>query len=245
MNIHIDIISDVVCPWCFIGKRRLEKALALRPEIASRHSPGGRSSSIPTCPRRHVPRRLHRREVRRPRPFAAAFIRPSPSRRLGRHRLRLRAHRAQPQHPQAHRLIRYATGPRPRPLPWSSGCSASYFLEGRDLGDCDTLADDRRRSRARLRGSVRLSRGGAERDEVSPKTATPAASASTPSPASSSTASTRSRARRSRSSSSRSSTSCAAAQGPRRSSLNGIDRIGAGGLAATTRTRGSSGRDCP
>jgi len=25
----IDVISDVVCPWCFIGKRRLEAALAL------------------------------------------------------------------------------------------------------------------------------------------------------------------------------------------------------------------------
>jgi predicted DsbA family dithiol-disulfide isomerase len=29
----IDVFSDVVCPWCFIGKRRLEKAIALRPEI--------------------------------------------------------------------------------------------------------------------------------------------------------------------------------------------------------------------
>jgi predicted DsbA family dithiol-disulfide isomerase len=29
----IDVISDVVCPWCFIGKRRLEKALALKPDI--------------------------------------------------------------------------------------------------------------------------------------------------------------------------------------------------------------------
>jgi predicted DsbA family dithiol-disulfide isomerase len=29
----IDVISDVVCPWCFIGKRRLEKALALTPDI--------------------------------------------------------------------------------------------------------------------------------------------------------------------------------------------------------------------
>ncbi len=29
----IDVVSDVVCPWCFIGKRRLEKALALRPDI--------------------------------------------------------------------------------------------------------------------------------------------------------------------------------------------------------------------
>jgi len=31
--ITIDVVSDVVCPWCFIGKRRLEKALALKPDI--------------------------------------------------------------------------------------------------------------------------------------------------------------------------------------------------------------------
>jgi len=36
MSLAIDVVSDVVCPWCFIGKRRLEGALALyakeRPE---------------------------------------------------------------------------------------------------------------------------------------------------------------------------------------------------------------------
>ncbi|MFM7347098.1 MAG: DsbA family oxidoreductase [Tagaea sp.] len=26
--IRIDIVSDAICPWCFIGKRRLERALA-------------------------------------------------------------------------------------------------------------------------------------------------------------------------------------------------------------------------
>jgi predicted DsbA family dithiol-disulfide isomerase len=31
--LRIDVVSDVVCPWCFIGKRRLEKALALKPDI--------------------------------------------------------------------------------------------------------------------------------------------------------------------------------------------------------------------
>jgi len=31
--IHIDIFSDTVCPWCLIGKRRLEKALAERPGL--------------------------------------------------------------------------------------------------------------------------------------------------------------------------------------------------------------------
>jgi predicted DsbA family dithiol-disulfide isomerase len=28
MTLPIDIISDVICPWCYIGKRRLEKAVA-------------------------------------------------------------------------------------------------------------------------------------------------------------------------------------------------------------------------
>ncbi len=32
-RVRIEIISDVVCPWCFIGKRRLERALAARPDI--------------------------------------------------------------------------------------------------------------------------------------------------------------------------------------------------------------------
>lgn len=29
----VDVVSDVVCPWCFIGKRRLEKAIALASDI--------------------------------------------------------------------------------------------------------------------------------------------------------------------------------------------------------------------
>ena len=29
----IDVISDVVCPWCFVGKRKLEMALALKAEV--------------------------------------------------------------------------------------------------------------------------------------------------------------------------------------------------------------------
>src|SRR4051812_9956018 len=29
----VEVVSDVVCPWCFIGKKRLEDALQLRPDI--------------------------------------------------------------------------------------------------------------------------------------------------------------------------------------------------------------------
>lgn len=28
----IDIVSDVICPWCYVGKRRLERALAMAPQ---------------------------------------------------------------------------------------------------------------------------------------------------------------------------------------------------------------------
>jgi len=31
--VRIDVVSDVVCPWCFIGKHRLEKAITLTPDI--------------------------------------------------------------------------------------------------------------------------------------------------------------------------------------------------------------------
>lgn len=30
---RIDIYSDTICPWCYIGKKRLEKALAQRPDV--------------------------------------------------------------------------------------------------------------------------------------------------------------------------------------------------------------------
>jgi predicted DsbA family dithiol-disulfide isomerase len=32
--VHIEVVSDVVCPWCYIGKRRLEMAIRLNPKVA-------------------------------------------------------------------------------------------------------------------------------------------------------------------------------------------------------------------
>jgi predicted DsbA family dithiol-disulfide isomerase len=32
-SVHIDVVADVVCPWCYIGKRRLEKAIGLTPGV--------------------------------------------------------------------------------------------------------------------------------------------------------------------------------------------------------------------
>ncbi len=33
MQHTVDIISDTICPWCLIGKRRFERALAQRPDL--------------------------------------------------------------------------------------------------------------------------------------------------------------------------------------------------------------------
>ncbi|UTW56597.1 DsbA family oxidoreductase [Kordiimonas sp. SCSIO 12610] len=30
---ELDVVIDVVCPWCFVGKRQLEKAMAERPDV--------------------------------------------------------------------------------------------------------------------------------------------------------------------------------------------------------------------
>lgn len=50
MALPIQIVSDVVCPWCFIGKRRFEKALAMRPEldVSVRWLPFQLDPSLPT-----------------------------------------------------------------------------------------------------------------------------------------------------------------------------------------------------
>lgn len=49
--IAIDVIADIVCPWCFLGRKRLEKAIALLPEIDIRVSwkPFQLSPEIPSA----------------------------------------------------------------------------------------------------------------------------------------------------------------------------------------------------
>ena len=32
-TISVDVVSDVICPWCFLGKRRLDKAIGLIEDI--------------------------------------------------------------------------------------------------------------------------------------------------------------------------------------------------------------------
>jgi predicted DsbA family dithiol-disulfide isomerase len=53
-TLTIDVISDVVCPWCYIGKRKLEAALALPeaydlPNVVIRWHPFQLNPEMPTA----------------------------------------------------------------------------------------------------------------------------------------------------------------------------------------------------
>ena len=45
--IRIDIVSDVVCPWCIIGYKQLERRCSKWPVPSLRISIGNPSNSIP------------------------------------------------------------------------------------------------------------------------------------------------------------------------------------------------------
>ncbi|MGI9309513.1 MAG: DsbA family oxidoreductase [Gammaproteobacteria bacterium] len=61
-EISIEIVSDYVCPWCYVGKRRLEKVLESRPDlqVEIRWSPFQLS---PQMPREGVDRVEHYNEL--------------------------------------------------------------------------------------------------------------------------------------------------------------------------------------
>ncbi len=136
--ITIDVISDVVCPWCYVGKKRLEAALAMLPE---------RSFAIfwrpfqldPTIPKEGMPRKtyLERKfgdperlaQIHAPLieigkvegiPFAFDRITRSPNT-LDAHRLIRWAHEAGRQNEMVTRLF------------------ALYFTEGADIGNREVL----------------------------------------------------------------------------------------------------------
>jgi predicted DsbA family dithiol-disulfide isomerase len=162
---QIDIISDVICPWCFIGKRRLERALALRPELETAIT--WRPFQLnPDMPEEGIDRRAYLAakfggDAHAERiyasvseagatvgiPFAFDRIRRTPNTR------------------DAHRLIRYAAAEE-RADPLVEALFRAYFIDGRDIGDRATLAE--------IAGEIGLDAdeaaswlaGPAERDEV-------------------------------------------------------------------------------
>lgn len=138
---QLDIISDPVCPWCYVGKKRLEVALAARPGIPIELTYRVYQLN-PDMPREGMDRREHLR-----RKFGGDGKGPSPvldalheaARELGIAFNFSRIART-PNTVDAHRLIRWAH---------SAGCQPEvveilfrrYFTEGEDIGDHAVLLD--------------------------------------------------------------------------------------------------------
>lgn len=137
---HIDIISDVICPWCFIGKRRLERALALRPDLAAILS--WRAFELnPDLPSEGIPHELYL--TTKFGGYGAAerlYAAVSNAGRAEGIEFAFERIRRTPNTLRAHRLIRLASG---------KGCAErvvealfrAYFLEGQDIGHIETLAE--------------------------------------------------------------------------------------------------------
>jgi predicted DsbA family dithiol-disulfide isomerase len=140
-TMQIEIYSDVVCPWCFIGKRRLEQALE-RIGAAQRVQVRWRPFQLnPTMPKGGMDRRtylqakfggaeaLHRIEDRVAKAGEADGI-----------EFALDRIERTPNTFDAHRLIWFAE---------QQGCQDevvealfhSYFTKGREIGNLDSLAE--------------------------------------------------------------------------------------------------------
>lgn len=145
-DLHIDIYSDVVCPWCYVGKRRLEQALettGLRDAVAVQWRP---FQLNPTMPQQGMDRRVYMEaKFGSAQEIAAIHDRLSAvGRSVGIEFAFDRVARAVNTF-QAHRLIRYAAtvgGPsgQDRQDRMVEALFAAYFLGGRNIGELDTLA---------------------------------------------------------------------------------------------------------
>jgi predicted DsbA family dithiol-disulfide isomerase len=131
---QIDVVSDTICPWCFIGKRRLERALDLRTDIDFQVQ--WRPFRLdPTIPREGVERKAYLRAKFGEGPEVAQ--RGETIRLLGeRENIAFDFDRiAQtPNTTDSHRLIRWAGTAGVQNTIVDSLFSA-YFEEGRDIGD--------------------------------------------------------------------------------------------------------------
>ncbi len=183
--IYVDIVSDTICPWCYIGKRRFERAL----EQKRPHRRRGRVAPLPAQPRHagrgHDARRLCPRQVRRRRPAAPDLPGDRRERPRGRHRVPVLAHQAHAQH-------RAVAPPRPlerqeRAAGRGRGRTVQGLFRGRARHRRSRYADRVSRSAPASRKTARAATWPATRAarRSSPPTSTPAASASTACPASS------------------------------------------------------------
>ena len=139
-RLEIDLVADMVCPWCFIGWRRLLAAAALRPDVDVRITwrPYQLDPNLPEdgvdragYMARKFPDAARRREVSQMLVSLAAEDGIT---------LNFEGIAKAPNTSAAHRLVRWAQG-QDLQAEVLEGLFAAYFTDGRDIGDPETLAD--------------------------------------------------------------------------------------------------------
>ncbi|MFZ0021679.1 MAG: DsbA family oxidoreductase [Acetobacteraceae bacterium] len=142
VGLRIDIVSDAICPWCYIGKRQLERALTTLAQEGLRFSVHWNPFQLnPDMPKEGRDRSAYRamkfgsaeksRELDERVAGAAANVG------LG---FRLDQMLRTPNTLDAHRLI-WLAGREGVQDAVMEAVFAAYFMRGGDIGDRDVLAD--------------------------------------------------------------------------------------------------------
>src|SRR5579872_594729 len=141
-GLRIDIVSDAICPWCYIGKRQLERALATLSEEGLHFSVHWNPFQLnPDMPKEGRDRAAYRAMK-----FGSAEKSRQIDERVGtaaagvdlafRQDLMLRT----PNTLDAHRLI-WLAGKEGVQDAVVEALFAAYFTQGRDIGETAVLAD--------------------------------------------------------------------------------------------------------
>ena len=138
--VKLDIMSDPICPWCYIGKANLDRALAQRPDhpfLITWHP----FQLNPDMPKSGMDRRTYLETKFGGKDGAVRAYAP-----VVEHAeaagltINLDAIKKTPNTIDAHRLIHWA-GIEQKQTPVVDALFQAYFVDGRDIGDSDTLAD--------------------------------------------------------------------------------------------------------
>jgi predicted DsbA family dithiol-disulfide isomerase len=136
--IPLDILSDPICPWCYIGWTNLARALEARPEhpFAVEWHPFRLN---PEMPAEGMDRRAYLEAKFGGREGAVAAYAPVvEAAEAAGLKLNLERIARTPDTLDAHRLIHWA-GIEGRQTPVAVALFRAYFLDGRDIGDPETL----------------------------------------------------------------------------------------------------------
>ncbi|MCF8177108.1 MAG: DsbA family oxidoreductase [Sulfuritalea sp.] len=147
-TLRIDIFSDVVCPWCFVGKRNLDKALEMwrteQPDgdVQVRWQPFFLNPDTPDTGEPYRP--FLEKKFGGPKPLQEMWQRVQEAGRpagieFAFEKIELRANTL-----KAHRLIHYAQKSEPDQKTIAvliEALFAAQFLQGRYIGDAAVLAD--------------------------------------------------------------------------------------------------------